>query len=136
MRFAAPLSALLMSLAVFGSVGAQTPSMGSLSGLGGKGAAAGLMGGLAPDVSSVGAGNAAGVVGYCVKNKYLGEGSAVGSVMNRLKGGGAAQDPGYAAGQGGQLQLNSGSTLSMDSLKGRMKTKVCDLVLQHARDLT
>ena len=129
-------SVLLLTAATAVAAQAQLPSMGSMGGLAGKsGAGAGLMGGLAPDVSSVGAGNAAGVIGYCVKNKYLGEGSMAGGVMGKLKGQGAASDPGYAAGQSGQLQMG-GSTLSMDSLKGQMKTKVCDMVLSHAKAMT
>ena len=143
MRFALPLAApsvavLGLVLAAGGVAQAQMPSMGSLGGMGamgGKGAAGGLMGGLAPDVSSVGAGNAAGVIGYCVKNKVLGEGSAAGALMGKLKGQAGAGDPGYAAGQSGQLQMG-GSTLSMDSLKGQMKTKVCDMVLSHAKAMT
>ncbi len=124
MRLALSLAAL--TLAAGTAARAQLPSMGALGG----------MGGLAPDVSSVGAGNAAGVIGYCVKNKYLGEGSMAGSVMSRLKGQGATQNPGYAAGQGGMLQMGGGSTFSMDSLKGKIKTKVCDMVLTHAQSLS
>ena len=131
-----PLLALTLGLAASGAASAQTPGLGSLGGMmGGKGGATGLMGGLAPDVSSVGAGNAAGVIGYCVKNKYLGEGSAAGSVMSRLQGQGAAKEAGFAAGESGQLQIGGGSALSMDSLKGKMKTKVCDMVLTHAKGM-
>ncbi|MGC4250123.1 MAG: hypothetical protein QM605_01315, partial [Sphingobium sp.] len=36
----------------------------------------GLLGGILPDVASVGAGNAAGVLSYCVKNKVLGGANA------------------------------------------------------------
>ena len=94
------------------------------------------MGGLAPNISSMGAGNAAGVLGYCIKNNYLGGANGAASVMGRLQGqSGVESSGGYAAGQSGQLQLGSGSNLSMDSLSGPLKTKMCDIVLSHSKSL-
>ena len=43
----------------------------------------GLLGAILPNVASVGAGNAAGVIGYCLKNKFLG-GTNAKSVLGKL----------------------------------------------------
>ncbi len=107
----------------------QAPSRqnGLLGGVGG------LLGrGALPSVGSAGLGNVAGLLGYCVKNKILGGANAtsvLGQLGNRQ---GVTSTPGYAAGQAGTLQTG-GSTLSLDSLKGQVKTKMCDLVLNRAQ---
>ncbi|CAN5388774.1 hypothetical protein BH10PSE13_BH10PSE13_06040 [soil metagenome] len=94
----------------------------------------GLLGGVLPNVASVGAGNAAGVLGYCLKNKLLGAGGAA-SVLGKLTGKpGTTTAPGYAEGQKGLLQ-SGGMNVSLDSLKGQAKTKMCDMVLKHAQTL-
>ncbi|HEX7871725.1 MAG TPA: DUF2501 domain-containing protein [Sphingobium sp.] len=112
---------------------------GALGGLGGglgggSGALGGLLGAVLPDVASVGANNAAGVLGYCLKNKYLGANGAA-SVLGRLTGRpGTKASPAYAAGQKGLLQMN-GSSLPLGNLKSQVTTKVCDLVLKRAQSL-
>jgi hypothetical protein len=101
-------------------------------GSGGTAAGGGLLGGLAPNVASVGAGNAAGILGYCLKNKFLG-GNGATSVLGRLTGKpGMTSSPGYAEGQRGLLQTN-GSNLSLGGLKSQLTSKICDSVLQHAQ---
>ncbi|CAN5252196.1 hypothetical protein BH10PSE12_BH10PSE12_04940 [soil metagenome] len=125
----------ICSLAMASAAPAQMPSLGSLGGGSGAG---GLLGGVLPNVGSIGAGNAAGVLGYCVKNKFLGAGSAgaASSVLGRLTGQkGVKSSKGYAAGQGGLLQMEGGSALSLASVKGKVKSKVCDMVLKHAQSL-
>jgi hypothetical protein len=100
-----------------------------LAGLGGQG---GLLGAILPNVGSVGASNAAGVLGYCLKNKFLGGGNAT-SVLGKLTGqSGIKSSDGYANGQKGLLQMD-GSSLPLGSLKSKLKSKVCDVVLQHAQ---
>ncbi|RXD05188.1 DUF2501 domain-containing protein [Sphingomonas sp. UV9] len=49
---------------------------GDLGGLGGG--LGGLLGGAMPSVGSIGAGNAAGLLGYCLKNNLLGQGGLQG----------------------------------------------------------
>jgi hypothetical protein len=125
---------IILSLTVASAAPAQLPSLGSLGG----GRAGGLLGGVLPNVSSIGAGNAAGVLGYCVKNKFLGSGGAgaASSVLGKLTGQkGVKSSKGYAAGQSGLLQMDGGSNLSLNSVKGKIKSKVCDMVLQHAQSL-
>lgn len=65
----------------------------------GAGGLAGVLGGVLPRVGSIGAGNAAGLLGYCLKNNLLGATGATGAAGTggRLLGGllgGAAPVPG------------------------------------------
>jgi hypothetical protein len=122
------LAAALIGLAAPAS--AQLPSLGSLGG--GGSALSGLGGGVLPNVSSVGAGNAAGLLGYCVKRKLLG-GANASSVLGKLTGKqGVTTSDDYAAGQNGQLVTGNG-TVSLDGMKDKVKGKVCSMVLDHAQ---
>ena len=110
----------------------QTTTRGGLLGQAGS-----LLGGGIPQIGSIGAGNAAGLLGYCVKNRLLGAaGGATGAagVLGRLTGRKDVQSqPGYQAGQAGQVQTPAGQSLSLDSLRGQVKNQVCSLVLNRAR---
>ena len=101
--------------------------------LGGGGGGAGAL----PRIGSIGAGNAAGLLGYCVKNRLLGSGggaSGAAGVLGRLTGQKDVQSqPGYAAGQAGQVQAPGGQALSLDGLRGQVKNQVCNLVLNRAK---
>ena len=99
-----------------------------LSALGGL---SGVGGGLIPSIGSVGAGNAAGLLGYCMKRKLLG-GSDAKSVLARLAGQPEiARSKSYAAGQQGLIVSKQG-TLSLDGVKDKVKGKVCTLALDRA----
>lgn len=135
------LSALLLvtpALAAAQTAPAPTPAQAATPRTGGLlGQAGSLLGGGLPQVGTIGAGNAAGLLGYCVKNKLLGAtGGQTGAagVLGRLTG---QKDvttlPGYQAGQTGQVQAANGQTLSLDSLRGQIKTQMCNLVLNRAR---
>jgi len=132
-------------LAASASAQTSTPS-GGLGGLGG------LLGGAVPNVASVGAGNAAGLLGYCLKNNLLGAAQAATgttgtagkapaapatgaqSILERLTGRqGVATSPGFAAGQAGQVQTGAGQALSLDNLRGQVRTRVCGAVLNRAK---
>jgi hypothetical protein len=122
-----------------------TPAAAQFGGLGGSGNGGGGLpglagalggGGLVPNLGSQSVGNAAGILGYCLQNKLLG-GQTAGnaqSVLGSLTGQGKVQDQSkaYQAGQNGQL-LAGNSALSLDSLKGQVKGKICDMVLQRAK---
>lgn len=101
------------------------------------GQAGGLLGGGLPQIGSIGAGNAAGLLGYCVKNRLLGatgNGTGAAGVLGRLTGKKDVQsEPGFAAGQAGQVQAANGQTLSLEGLRGQVKTQVCNVVLKRAR---
>lgn len=100
---------------------------------GGSGLGSVLGGGL-PDVGGVGAGNAAGLIGYCVKNKYL-SGAGATSVLGKLTGQpGITDSPEYADGQNGLLKSGD-QQFSLSSVKGQVKTKLCDMVLKQGSSL-
>jgi hypothetical protein len=106
--------------------------LGQLGGLLGGGGTAGAL----PQIGAIGAGNAAGLLGYCVKNRLLGTGGTTGaaSVLGRLTGQRDVQSqPGYAAGQAGQVQAPNGQALSLGALRGQVKNQVCNLVLNRAK---
>ena len=93
-----------------------------------------LLGGALPSVGKVGAGNAAGLIGYCVKNNYLNSANAT-SVLGKLTGQqGVTTSPAYAAGQSGTVQAGN-QTFSLANLKGQLKTKMCDAVLKRGASL-
>ena len=107
-----------------GTAPAQLPNLGG--GLGG------LAGQALPSVASVGVGNAAGVLGYCVKQKLLGTATNATSVLGRLAGQpNVTTSPGYAAGQGGVLQ-NGTSNFSLSSISNSLKAQLCNQVLRRA----
>ena len=47
----------------------------------------------------------------------------------------APKDPGYLQGLGGMITGSNGQSFSMDKLKGDLKEKACDLVLDNAKSL-
>ncbi|RZT47474.1 uncharacterized protein DUF2501 [Sphingomonas sp. BK036] len=122
---------------------------GAQGGFGGLSSLGGLLGGGLPNVGSVGAGNAAGLLGYCLKNRLLGQGGMLGgltggqtgtqasgaqSILQQLTGRKDVQtSPGYAAGQAGQVQAGNGQTLSLGNLGGQVKTQLCNVVLKRAK---
>ena len=88
-----------------------------------------------------GAGNAAGVLEYCVKRKYL-SGNAVASVKDKLLsryGLGtekkAQQDSGYKSGLQGILQGDGGQSFNLDAVSDKLKDKGCDYVLDNVGKL-
>jgi hypothetical protein len=112
----------------------------SLGGLGGK------LGGMMPgggSMSSGSMGNVAGLLGYCVKNNYLGGGSGAAGVQSQLlgkMGGQGSSDPGYLSGSKGMLQGGDGKTTDLTSvgggssdMKSKITGKVCDTVLKQGK---
>lgn len=108
--------------------------------------ASGLLGGLGsslslPAISEKTAGNAAGVLQYCVKRKYL-SADAVDSVKGKLlakvglqSATQQTQDSSYQSGLKGLLQGGDGKTLNLDAISGKVKDKACDYVLDNATSL-
>ena len=122
---------------------AAASSEGAGSGLGGMlGAGAGGAGalsalGLSPSAT---AGNAAGVISYCMKNNYLNADKAA-QVKDQLLGKLGMQkqeepkDTGFQNGLGGLVTGANGKSFSIDKLKGDLKEKACDFVLDNAKSL-
>ena len=147
--FAKPLALLLAASLASGATAQTRPSTEPQSG-GLMGSLGGLLGGGMPSVGSIGAGNAAGLLGYCLKNKLLGQGGALGGLMGSQRAApqassaqsilqrltnrqGVQTSPGFAAGQAGEIQAPNGQGLSLDDLGGQIKTRMCSLVLNRAK---
>lgn len=119
---------------------ALAQSLNDLTGALGK--SGGSLGGLGlPLVDQASPGNLAGVLEYCMKNKYLGGGDAQAVQQSLLGGlGGSAEatkDPGYEAGLGGLLDTGGGETFGLggSGIQATLTEQVCDLVLEHAQSL-
>ncbi|MFT8989944.1 MAG: DUF2501 domain-containing protein [Gluconobacter albidus] len=116
-------------------VGSAGNAMSGMSGMSGMTGGTGIMGSMLPNVSSASTGNVAGVLSYCVQNNYL-SGSSATSALSSLTG---KQDvtssSDYAAGQQGQLLTRGSNPLSLSSLKGQMKQKLCSMILNRAQNL-
>ena len=118
------------------SPSASTSALGALGGADGLGSALGL-----PSIGGDTAGNAAGVLQYCIQNKYLG-GSDASSVKDKLldKVGigtqqAQQQDTGYQQGLAGLLSGSDGSSFDLSKLKSDLKDKACGYVLDNASSL-
>ena len=123
---------LMLAAAAAASAVAVAQDMGSLKG---------LAGGM--DVSSLAsgsAGNAAGVVEYCMKNNFLG-GDAAGvkdQLMGKVNAGGEKDKADYADGAKGLLKTGDGKSVDIGqigSMKQSVTKKACASVLDHAKSL-
>lgn len=129
--------------------GSAAESSAGSSGLGGMlGAGAGGAGGssalsalgLGGLASSGTASNAAGVITYCMKNNYLNANKAA-QVKDQLLGKlglGQKEEPkdqGYQNGLLGMVTGSDGKSFSLDKIKGNLKEKACDFVLDNAKSL-
>jgi len=86
-----------------------------------------------PNVGSMSAGNAAGVLQYCMKNKLVSSTSA-GSVLDGLgKQPKLKSSPDFAAGQAGKVMTGKGKSTSISSLQPAMKSQACNMVLKQAK---
>jgi hypothetical protein len=101
----------------------------------------GLAGGIdTSKLASASAGNAAGIVEYCMKNNFLG-GDAAGvkdQLMGKVNGGGESEKADYAAGAKGLLKTGEGGNVDLGkigSVKQSVTKKACASVLDHAKSL-
>ena len=116
--------------AAFGLIGSADAQLGDLKSLAGG-----------ADVSSLAsgtAGNAAGVVEYCVKNNYLGGGAA--GIKDKLMGkiGGDSDKSDYNDGAKGLVKTSDGKSVDigqLGSMKKSITKKACAAVLDHAKSL-
>jgi len=122
-----------------GQAASQSGSASGLGALGGAGAIGSALG--LPSIGGNTAGNAAGVLQYCIQNKYLG-GADAASVKDNLLGKiglgseqAQQQDTGYQQGLGGILSGSDGSSFDLGKIKSDLKEKACDYVLDNASSL-
>ena len=109
----------------------------SVPGIGNQlpGGASGLVGQVLPNVSSAGTANTTGVLSYCVQNNYL-QGDSASSVLSSLTGkSGVQSSSAFTAGQQGQLETGNGNMFSLSGLQDQAKSKLCNMVLQHAQSM-
>ncbi|NHC62987.1 DUF2501 domain-containing protein [Paenalcaligenes suwonensis] len=137
MALSAPVSADIM-----GSLKSQATeslgggSAGGAAGLGNLGASLGL-----PSIGAGAASNVAGILEYCLKNKYLKAANAdniKGQLMGKLGMDSPAkqqQDAGYQQGLTGMLSGSDGSSFDISKVKDDIKEKACDYVLDNASSL-
>jgi hypothetical protein len=85
-----------------------------------------------PNLSSISPGNAAGVLGYCVKNKVLGGNSATSTLGSLMKKPGITSASGYAAGQSGNIVTGNNQKFSLNQVPAEMKSQACNAVLKQA----
>ena len=86
-----------------------------------------------PNVGSMTASNAAGVLQYCAKNQLVSKTSA-GAVLDGLgKKPNLTKSPDYAAGQAGKILTGGGKSTSLSSLHPAMKSQACGMVLKQAK---
>ena len=95
-------------------------------------------GGGMPSVGQAGPSNTAGVLQYCIQNKYVGAGGASSikdSLLSKVPG--QSNDSGYRQGSSGILQTGNGQDFSLggDGIKAQITQKVCEQILQHAKSL-
>ena len=148
-----PLSALLLAGLCGLGLSAQAAGLGDALGgkLGTGGGASALSGALGggADMSALSAmgltgsatpSNAAGVITYCMKNNYLNADKAA-QVKSQLLGKmglGQKEEPkdeGYLSGLSGMVTGSGGKSFNLDKVKGDLKEKACDYVLDNARSL-
>jgi len=136
--------ALLAVLAGTAMSLASAQSLDSLKDMAGKAAGGssslGSLGSLG-SVSSGSMGNAAGIIEYCLKNKYL-NGSGVSQVKDGLLGkmpGGqsaAQKDSGYLDGAKGLITGSDGKKTDLTSgMTDSIKKQACDVVLKQAQSM-
>ena len=108
---------------------------------GGLGDAAGLTGALSgQSVTSGSLGNVAGLLEFCIKNKYLGGNKAASvkdSLMRKLPGGTSSSDSGYSSGAKGILSSSDGSQLDLSAggIKKQVTKQICDMVLDQGKSM-
>lgn len=115
--------------------GQSTGQSGGLGNLGSVGSA--LTG---QSLSAGSTGNVAGLLEFCIKNKYLGGQDAAGvkdKIMGKLPGGSASSDSGYTDGTKGLLKSSDGKQLDLSGggLKEQISKQVCDQILSQAKSL-
>jgi Protein of unknown function (DUF2501) len=136
-RFVRALGFTAFAAATLAGPPARAQLMDQLKGaLGGGGDSGGGM----PSVSQASPSNVAGVLQYCVRNNYLGGGSAASvkdSLVNKVGGGGHSNDSGFMAGNNGMLQSGGGHSFGLggEGLKAQVTRKVCDQVLQRGKSM-
>lgn len=88
-----------------------------------------------PDVSGLALPNTTGLLGYCLKNQLLKQ-SGASSLLGQLSGRNDVQSSnGFRLGEQGRIETANGAVYSLEGLKDSLKSKMCDMVFDHAKSL-
>lgn len=141
-------SALIAALLPCSAAHAQLGDLLNKGGAGGSGSSSGGLGSLGglsgmlsgQSISSSSTSNIAGVLQYCIKNKFLNAGSASSvkdSLMSKLPGNTASSDSGYVDGAKGLLSNGDGKQIDLSGggLKQQITEQICDKILTQAKSL-
>ncbi len=141
-KAAAMAAVLICAAASAGAAGLMDGLKGAaaekLGGGSGSSGTSSMLGGLGmPAIGGSTASNAAGVLQYCIKNKYASGAQGVkDALVGKLGlGGKETQDAGYQSGAKGLLSGSDGSTFNIGKLQSSLKEKACDYVLDNAKSL-
>lgn len=89
-----------------------------------------------PNVSSITAGNAAGVLQYCLKNNLVSSTSA-GAVLDGLgKKSELTKSTDYTSGETGNILTGRGTSTSIAGLQPFLQSQACNMVLEQAKHLS
>lgn len=121
-RTAAPVLVILIGCAFSSTIGQGLPSIPGTSSIMKS----------VPNVSSISPGNAAGVLGYCMKNKVLSGGDATNVLGGLMKKPGITSSSGYSAGQAGNIVTGQGKKFSLNQVPSQVKSQACNAVLKQA----
>jgi Protein of unknown function (DUF2501) len=88
-----------------------------------------------PNVSSISAGNAAGVLQYCVKNKLVSSTSADTVLGGLTKKPNVTKSSDFSAGQTGKILGGGGKSFSVGKAPSYLQSQACDMVLKQAKHL-
>lgn len=135
------IAALLYFPAAQAQLGGLLNQSGNSAATGGLGSLGSLGSGLSlQSLTSSSTGNVAGVLEFCIKNNYLGGGSASSvkdGLMSKLPGGSSTSDSGYTAGAKGILNSGDGKQIDLSGggLKEQITKQVCDKILAQGKSL-
>lgn len=86
-----------------------------------------------PNVSSISAGNAAGVLQYCAKNKLVSSTSSDAVLDTLTKQPKITSSADYTAGQSGNILTDQGKSTSIGGLQPYLQSQACSMVLEQAK---
>ena len=89
-----------------------------------------------PNVSSISPQNAAGLLGYCVKNKYLPAARANAVFSDLMKKPDTATSSGYLLGQKGHIISGHRGPMVFTEIPQELKAQACETVLKRGTILT
>ena len=88
-----------------------------------------------PNVGSISAGNAAGVLQYCMKNKLVSSSSASTVLDGLTKSPNVTKSHDYTAGAAGQILGGGSKPFSIGSAPSYLQSRACDMVLKQGKHL-